>query len=236
MRQLAKAPRDPKSVSKGMPAETSNIARRRAAARDDGRAGYVERRQEILRAAGRVLKERGFRGTTINHVAESLGIDRATLYYYVGSKEELFHELVTDAVEANLELALAIRKSDAPAPEKLERLITRLMASYAEHYPVLYVMIQENLSHVSPAHSDWARKIRRINRRWEKALIDIIQAGQDEGTLRDSAPAWLVAYGILGMLGWTNRWFNPNRSDLTAQEIGQGFADTLLGGLVVPGR
>lgn len=235
MRQAPKDPPTPKRVSDERLRKTSNIARRRAAARDDGRAAYVERRGEILHAAAQVLKERGFRGTTINYVAQALGIDRATLYYYVGSKEELFHELVTDAVEVNLKMALAIRNSGAPAPEKLERLITSLMESYAEHYPVLYVMIQENLSHVSPDHSDWAKKIRRINRRWEKALIDIIQAGQDEGTLRDSTPAWLVAYGILGMLGWTNRWFNPNKSDLTAREIGQGFADSLLGGLVVPG-
>jgi hypothetical protein len=30
------------------------------------------------------------------------------------------------------------------------------------------------------------------------------------------------------MVGWSNRWFNPDKSPITAQEIGVGFADTLL--------
>jgi len=213
---------------------SSNIARRRAAARDDGRESYVERRREIIAAAAQVFKERGFRGATLNHIAEALGADRASLYYYVGSKEELFHDMVTEVVGANLKLAEKIRDSDAPAPEKLHRLMVSLMESYAETYPVLYVMIQENLSHVAPIQNEWARRVRRINRHWERTLIEIIEQGQEDGTLRDSTPAWLVAYSILGTLGWTNRWFNPKKSQLSAREIGEGFADTILGGLAVP--
>lgn len=209
----------------------SNIARRRAAAQSDARSPYMERRREIIASAARVFKERGFRGTTLNHVAEALGTDRASLYYYVGSKDELFQDVVTDAVTANLELALSVRDADLTVPDKLERLIHGLMASYAEYYPMLYVLIQENLSHVAPAHSEWAAEIRRINRRWEQLLIEIIQAGQDEGSLRSAPPAWLVAYSILGMLGWTNRWFNPNDAQVTADEIADVFTEIMLRGV-----
>lgn len=212
--------------------QESNIARRRAAALGDGRDAYLQRRREIIAAAAKTFRERGYRGTTLNQVAEVLGTDRASLYYYVGSKDELFHEIVTEFIEANLALAEAIRDSDASAPDKLRRLMVSVMQSYAETYPMLYVMLQENLSHVAPAHSDWARKVRRINRRWERILIDIIDHGQEDGTLRDSTPSWLIAYGILGALGWTNRWFNPAKSQLGALEIGEGFADMVLGGIV----
>jgi TetR/AcrR family transcriptional regulator, cholesterol catabolism regulator len=213
--------------------EGSNIARRRAAARDDATSGYVERRRAILRAAAQVFKERGFRGTTFNHVGEAMGADRATLYYYFSSKEELFQEVVSEAVKVNLATAIAIRKDAGSAPEKLRRLVEGLMASYAEYYPGLYLLIQENLSHVAPERSDWAREMRRVNREYERVLIEIVQAGQDEGTLRNTAPAWLVAYGIIGMVGWTNRWFNPSKSRVSAREIGAAFADTLLLGLAV---
>lgn len=209
----------------------SNIARRRAAAQNDGRGAYVERRREIIASAARVFKERGFRGTTLNHVAEALDTDRASLYYYVGSKDELFQDVVTGAVTANLELAVTVRDAELAVPEKLERLIRGLMASYAEYYPMLYVLIQENLSHVAPGHSKWAAEIRRINRRWEQLLIEIIEAGQDEGSLRSAPPAWLVAYSILGMLGWTNRWFNPNDSLVTADEVADVFTQIVLHGV-----
>jgi TetR/AcrR family transcriptional regulator, cholesterol catabolism regulator len=208
----------------------SNIARRRAAARTDGGSEYSERRQEIIRVAARVFKERGLRGTTLSHVAEAMGADRATLYYYVASKEDLFQEIVGEAVKLNLATATEIRDADISAPEKLRQLIEKLMLSYAEFYPVLYVLIQENLNHVPPEQAEWAKEMKRINRAYERVVIDIVQEGQNQGTLRNSAPPWLVAYGILGMVAWTNRWFNPNDSRATAQEIGTAFADTILDG------
>lgn len=214
-----------------MAEEASNIARRRAAARNDATSGYVERRREILRAAAQIFKERGFRGTTFSDVADAMGADRASLYYYVSSKEELFQEVVSEAVSVNLATATAIRDGEGPAPEKLRRLIEGLMTSYADYYPVLYLLIQENLDHVAHERSEWAREMKQINREYERVLIEIVQAGQDDGTLRGGAPAWLVAYGIIGMVGWTNRWFNPDKSDMTAGEIGAAFADTLLSGL-----
>lgn len=195
----------------------------------------MQRRREIIASAAQIFKERGFRGTTLTHVAEALGTDRASLYYYVGSKDELFQDVVTDAVTANLELALAVREADVTVPEKLDRLIHGLMASYAKYYPMLYVLIQENLSHVAPAHSEWAAEIRSINRQWERLLIEIIQAGQDEGSLNRHPPAWLVAYSVLGMLGWTNRWFNPNDDLVTADEIADAFSHIVLRGVTTTG-
>ena len=212
--------------------EPSNIARRRAAARGDGRPEYAERRDEIMRVASRVFKERGFRGTTLGHVAEALGVDRASLYYYLSSKEELFQEIVQEAALVNVDAAEAIRDSDATAPEKVRRLIEDVMVSYAEHYPVLYVLLQENLNQVAPEHGEWAAEMKAVNRRDERIVIDIVQAGQDDGTLNASVPAWLAAYGIIGIAGWTNRWFNPADSRVTAEEIGSAFAGIVLAGLV----
>ena len=214
-----------------MTREASNIARRRAAARGGGGTRYEDRRREIVEAAAGVFKRHGFRGTTLAQVADAMGTDRASLYYYVSSKEELFQEVVSEAVRVNLATATTIRDDDAPAPEKLRRLIESLMSSYADYYPVLYVLIQENLSHVAPEHSDWATEMRRVNREYERVVIDIVETGQAQGTIRDAAPAWLVAYGIIGMVGWTNRWFNPNESKVTAPEIGAAFADIVLHGL-----
>ena len=68
----------------------SGIGRRRAAALAEGSAAYAERRAEIIAAAAKVFREKGYRGTSLADVAESLDTDRASLYYYIGSKEELF--------------------------------------------------------------------------------------------------------------------------------------------------
>jgi AcrR family transcriptional regulator len=213
--------------------DASNIARRRAAARDDMRTSYVARHREIVRVAAQVFKERGFLGTTLSHVADALGTDRASLYYYVSSKEALFQEIVADAVRLNLGTSVAGWDDHAPAPEKLRRLIEGLMMAYVEHHPVLFILLQENVDHLAPEHGEWAEEIKRFNEDYERMIVDIIQAGQDDGTLRATAPAWLLAHGIIGMVGWSYRWFDPEDSSLTAQEIGAAFADTVLLGLTL---
>ena len=212
----------------------SRIAKRREAARDEGGAAYTERRAEILRVAKEVFRENGYRGTALTQVADVLSMDRASLYYYVGSKEELFHEIVGDAVEANTTFAESVVAGEGSPAEKLRTVIVALMQSYAEADPFLYFYIQEDLGHPGAKKTAWSRSINKFNKRYEAALTAIVQEGVDDGTFVTDADAWLITYGVLGMLAWSNRWFDPRTSKVTAEEIGNRFADTLLGGLHPP--
>ena len=229
-------PKAPSSVTSTLPTPSSGIARRRAAAREEANPAYLERRKEIVAAAARVFKAKGLQGANLGDIAVESGADRASLYYYVESKEELFQEVVREVTEANVTRAQEIRDGEGSAPQKLRSLIESLMASYAGYYPILYVYIQENLSHVPEAQAPWAADMRRVNKQYEGIVIGLVQEGIDAGSIRDVAPAWIVAYGIMGMLGWTNRWFNPDDSRASAATIGSAFADTLLQGLEVPAR
>jgi AcrR family transcriptional regulator len=212
----------------------SGMGRRRAAALAEGGAAYTERRAEIVAAAAQVFREKGFTATSLADIAESLGTDRATLYYYIGSKDELFHEIVRDAAEANASAAEAIRDSADTATGKLTRLVTSLMSSYATHYPYLFVYIQEDLSKVSGGRSSWSREMRAINKRYDDAAISIVKSGIEDGTLRTSTSARVITNGIIGMVNWTHRWYrNGDPSMPGADEIGSAYAQMILGGLAV---
>jgi hypothetical protein len=105
------------------------------------------------------------------------------------------------------------------------------MASYAQTYPLLYVYIRENLKQVADTRVDWAREMQQYNRDYEAVVVGIIEGGYADGSFRDIGPPRVVAYGILGMVGWTNRWFRPDQSPHDARTIGRTFADMVLGGL-----
>lgn len=214
---------------------TSGIGRRRSAAqRGTDNTSYQRRRQEIFDAAGHVFKKRGFEATSLSDIAEYLKTDRANLYYYVGSKEELLDGAVTHAVLANLELAKEVRDSDLTPPEKLRELVIELMVSYERHYPFLYVYIQEDLNRVGKGRSKWAVKMKAVNREYEQVITAIVEQGFEDGSLKQTAPAWVVAYGIIGLVGWTNRWYDPARvkDGVDAAEIGAVYADMVINGLV----
>jgi TetR/AcrR family transcriptional regulator, cholesterol catabolism regulator len=212
---------------------TSQIGRRRDLALEKGSESYQEKRNEIARAAAVVFNEKGYRGTSLTAVAEALGMDRATLYYYISNKQELFDEVVREASEKNIAAAEAARSSDAPPLDKLRTLITELMLSYAANYPLLYVYIRENLSHVEAERTEWSKYMRNLNRRYEDAVIAIVQEGIDNGTIRPLASARVLAFGVLGMVGWTNRWYVPDRSAESAEAIGTAYAEMIITGLAV---
>lgn len=173
----------------------------------------------------------GFRGTTISAVANELSIDRASLYYYISSKEELFDELVREVSDANLAMAQKIQGGEGSPAQKLDELIRDLMAAYARSYPILYIYIRENLADVSDKRSKWAKYMKRVNHDYDSAVIAIIEEGYSDGSFQYIGPARVIAFGILGMVGWTNRWFNPDTSHISAQEIGRVYADLIINGL-----
>lgn len=212
-------------------AAPSSMGRRRTRARLGASDSYQQRRQDIARAAAAVFNDRGFQGTSLGAVAAELGLDRATLYYYIGSKQELFDEVVRRATEANVARAEAIRHSEQSPAAKVRALVLDLMASYARNYPLLYVYIRENLKHVAGGRSAWAAHMRGLNRRYQEAVVAMVQEGIDDGSFRSLASAEVIAFGILGMVGWTNRWYVPGRFSETAEEVGAAYADLILTGL-----
>ena len=218
---------------KTAPTPPSGIAQRRELARDGGNASYQERRAEIHEAAARVFKRKGVAGANLADVAAEAGTDRASLYYYVGSKEELFHEVVREAVEANMAWVRQVRAAEEPAPQKLRRMIAATMASYSDNYPTLYVFLQENLSRLPERYASWSQEMRRSNHEFEQIFVEVIEEGIREGAFRAVGSPTTIAYGVLGMLGWTYRWFNPMTSPESAAQIADGFADLVLGGLEV---
>ena len=218
-----------------IPAATaSGIGQRRSAARADSSALYEAKRGEIAEAAIRVFNRKGFQGASITAVAEELGVERASLYYYFSSKETLFDEVVRTVVERNLDLVKRIAASKISPRRKVRDLIVALMSSYGEHYPLFYIYIRENLSHVSDARSGWSTTMRELTRETTDAVIAIIEEGYADKSFRNIGDARVVAYGIFGLVGWTHRWFRPDESTVSAEEIGKIYAEMVLSGIEPP--
>lgn len=214
----------------------SNIGKRRELAKDDSSALYNARRKEIAEASIRVFNRLGYEGASVSAVAAELGIDRASLYYYISSKDELFDEVVRAVVERNLELVKQIERSDVSPRQKLGDLITALQTSYGDNYPIFYIYIGENLSLVSDKRTEWSGYMRKLNAETVDVVISIIEKGYADKSLRKIGPAHVVTYGILGIVGWTYRWFRPDQSDVSAENIGKTYAELLLAGLESPYR
>lgn len=209
----------------------SHYAERRAAAKNDARGRYLERRGALLKAAADVFREKGVAGATLEEIAVLAGIDRASLYYYVSSKKELFNEVVQEMVEQNVLMAESIRDGSDSPTAKLQALLVRLLGSYEANYPSLFVFLQEDIKKVAATKTQAGKKLLELMRRFDDATTAIVQQGVDRGEFRADVPARVSAYAIIGMANWTHRWFTPSRA-LSGEELGQAFSTLISEGLV----
>ena len=213
-------------------AETSNISRRRRTKQAKGGTDYEAKRAELLRIAAELFKDQGFQSTRLLDIAQAAGLDRATVYYYVGSKEELFHETVEGVLDANIRVAeQLIADEDLKAIERLKSIFVSLMVSYEENYPATFVYIQEQMHQVAAQETAWAQDIMKKTRQFDKILIGFIRDAIAEGDLRSDIPVRLVENALFGMLNWTHRWFTPGKG-MTGQQVAEAFWSIFVDGMV----
>jgi AcrR family transcriptional regulator len=76
--------------------------------------------RDVIRAvATKLFAEKGYAATSTREICQRAGITKPVLYYYFGSKEQLFRELIVDTCnESRKQLLLASRRAET-APEKL---------------------------------------------------------------------------------------------------------------------
>ena len=77
------------------------------------------KRAEILKAAARVFRLKGYHATRIQDIADALGMQKGSLYYYISTKEDLLKGLVEDILEKSVELMNQIHNTSFKPSEKI---------------------------------------------------------------------------------------------------------------------
>ena len=189
------------------------------------------RHREILDAAAAIFHDQGYEGTSIQDVADAVGILKGSLYYYIDSKEDLLFGVIEDVHREGLTLLEQWRASEGDALSKLRGFITGHVLQNIANRVKVRVFFQDFRS-----LSDARRKIIVEERdRYDQYLRELIRQGQKDGTIAADVDPTLTAFGILGMMNWTYQWYHPEGPS-SPQDVAQQFADLVLGGLVADGR
>jgi len=187
------------------------------------RAKRERRRTEILHAALRAFRERGYHATTLEDIAEQLNIRKTALYHYFPDKEAILYACHQESL-AELSRILAGAREREGAAEQLAYVIrehVRVMTEELEGSPLAF-----EVSALSP---DRRTEIIAGRDRYEAVLRDLVARGVKKGELRPVDPK-IAVFAILGAINWIARWYDPEGgADGTA--LGEEFADLLIRGL-----
>ncbi|MEE8191204.1 MAG: TetR/AcrR family transcriptional regulator [Gemmatimonadales bacterium] len=181
------------------------------------------RRQEILHAALRAFKERGYHSTTLDDIAERIGVRKTALYHYFPDKEAILYECHRESLTELERLMKEARELDT-ASEQLAHVIrehVRVMTDTLEGSPLAF-----EITAFSPERQ---KEMIAARDRYEHELRRIIDRGIEEGEFR-RVDSKIAVFAVLGAINWIARWYSPEGS-VHAPELGEQFAEHLVGGL-----
>ena len=197
-----------------------------------GRSGTARRElveNELYEHATRLFAERGFAGTSLQDIADAMGITRPALYYYVKSKDELLAKLVTEVTDGPLTELTALVAREGLDPVRKLRGVVEVIVGRRTSQPARFRLLirseAELPDELTAAYDEGRRAVL-------KTIAGVIDNGVRLGVLRP-VDARVAALGVLGMCNWVAWWFHPGGRD-TAESVTEQLADMAVAALRRP--
>jgi AcrR family transcriptional regulator len=198
--------------SSGRP--TAARRRRKVTTASSTRRDLVEK--QIMERATALFAERGFAGTSLQDIADAIGLTRSALYHYVASKDELLGRLVTEITERPAGIH---EHNDLEPADRLHQMVTASALHQVAAPERFRLMIRSEAELPEPLSREYERSRRQVLKEFMRAIQD----GIDAGAFRPVDPR-LAALGIIGMINWIAWWYRPDR-DGTGESVAANLAD-----------
>jgi AcrR family transcriptional regulator len=185
--------------------------RRRGRPRSDaGRGGVVDTRDSILQAAVKVFAERGLGGGRINLISRAARSNERMIYYYFGSKEKLFIEVIGKVYRDMWEAERALNL-DLENPESaLRQIVQFTMNHYLAHPEMLTLLNNENLH--KGKYVSKSKAMKELSSPALELMGRIYRRGVKDGVFRSRIAPLHIYLAILAL----NYFYVSNRYTLSA--------------------
>ena len=188
-----------------------------------------KRRAEVLDAAARVFHAKGYEATSIQDIADEVGILKGSLYYYISSKEDVLFEMLQEVHVAALATVLAAVEADGNPVEKIHAFVETLARFNAENTIRMGILLHDFRSLGDERRSEIARE----RDQYDKILRRLIAEGKDAGLIRAEIDPKVTALAVMGMVNSIYHWFRPSGPQRPAH-VGAVYADLVVASLVNP--
>lgn len=160
---------------------------------------------EIFERAMALFAERGFAGTSLQDIADAMGMTRPALYYYVKNKDEILSKLVVQITESPAKQLAQINADREVAPIDRLREMARAVVLRIARDASRFRLLVRSESELSP---ELAAVYKRSRRKVLSEFASVIEEGTGCGELRP-VDARVAALGILGICNWVAWWYRP---------------------------
>lgn len=182
------------------------------------------KRDAVLLAAVKIFNEQGFHSTSLDDVAQSLGISKPTIYHYLGNKEQVLLTCVEIGLQQLIEAAKDVEKQSISGFEKLRRFLFLYGCRNLDDFGRCVILTSDDA-----LSKEGLAKFKALKRVVHQALLKIIQDAQSDQSISTEYDAKILAATLTGAINWSAKWYDP-RGALSKEQTIQKMVDILTYG------
>ena len=185
----------------------------------------ASKKELILRKAATMFREKGFSATSMRDLAETVGIEAASLYNHIRSKNEILEAICFDVANifnTNME---AVESSRQKSISKIEELLRFHIRQMVQNYEAVHVSDREWKHLDEPYLSNFQNQ----RRSYRKKFAAIIEEGMERNEIRkiDAPTAVLIIlHAVSGIESW-----HRSKARISAQELEENMLKIMIDGL-----
>lgn len=185
----------------------------------------LSRKGQIYQVAERLFKKNGFNATSMRDIAFELGIEAASLYSHIKSKDEILEKICFRMADQFLTAMAEVNDMYFNAEEKLKMAITSHIKILTDDLNASSVFIREWRHLNEPKYSEFIS----LRDKYENGFRKILETGQDENVF-DTVDNKFAVLTIISSLNWITEWYKPG-GPMTPDDIGEHLFKFILTGL-----
>jgi len=186
----------------------------------------LSRKEQVIRSAAELFREKGYAASSMRDLAQKLGIEAASLYSHIKSKEEILHHLCFDMAAEFRKSLQEVESKNVSATEKLRLGIIGHIQVMAKDLTASAVFMNEH-RHLSQPH---LREFLLLRINYINRFKSMIEQGASQGEFKSTIDKKLAVMTLFSSLNWMPMWYDPS-SKIDPNELGQQLADMLVNGL-----
>ncbi len=165
----------------------------------------MNRFEEIFRTAISLISERGFRGTSLNDIADKVGIKKPSLYHYFHSKEDLLYWIFLSVAEKIQRDFLKIQQTEPHPLKRIKKFIHCYLKYIGEDPKRFYIFLTEKRELSEEHQKDMEKICDLLNHLMKSAIIE----AKEKKLIDKSVIPDLATFFIYGACNGTVVWFSP---------------------------
>lgn len=203
------------------------VRKRRTSAASGAR--HDDKRIAILRTAAQLFAKNGYEATSLDMIADQLGMHKATLYHYIDNKESILYQCLVTSFGDLESVVQRMADRSTPVLQRLRLFAHSLAHAQNNDFGRCLVLVGFRPLDIAPGG-----EIRKFQRRLDDTVRNLITEGIADGSVKPCHPG-LFSSMLFGSLNWVPRWYSDD-GKLDIDHIVDAFMDMLTTGIATSRR